>query len=80
MYNRVWFMLIALTVALLPLGAVSASATKPAVKVDNKADFAAVSAAVQKEMAPGGRYEFVNTHEIDTVTSRLHDMHALLDS
>jgi hypothetical protein len=80
MYNRVWFMLIALTVALLPLGAVSASATKPAVKVDNKADFAAVSAAVQKEMAPGGRYEFVDSAEHDTVTRRLNDMQALFDS
>jgi hypothetical protein len=46
MYNRVWFMLIALTVALMELGAVSSSAKKPAVKVDKKAHIAAVSAAV----------------------------------
>ncbi len=80
MRNKIWFIGIALTIALLPLGAASASATQPAVKVDNKADFAAVSAAVQKEMVPGGRYEFVDSTEHATVTKRLNDMQALFDS
>lgn len=80
MCNRVWFFLAALTMALLPLGAAGAATTKPDVKVDNKADFAVVSATVQKEMLPGGRYEFVDSAEHDTVTKRLNDMQALFDS
>ena len=80
MPNKFCFIASALLIALLPLGAASASATKPAVKVDNKADFAAVSAAVQNEMVPGGRYEFVDSTEHATVTKNLGDMQALFDT
>lgn len=79
MYHRIWLLLLLLLMALLPLGAASASAAKPSVKADNKADFTAVSAAVQKEMVPGGRYEFLDSSEHDTVTKRLSDMQALFD-
>lgn len=80
MHHRVWIILAALAMALLPLTAASAATTKPAVKVDNKADFAAVSATVQKEMLAGGRYEFVDNTERDTITKRLGDMQALFDT
>ncbi len=80
MHNKFCSITGALLMALLPLGAVSASSTKPAVKVDNKADFAAVSAAVQQEMVPGGRYEFVDSTEQATVTKRLSEMQALFDT
>jgi hypothetical protein len=80
MRHQVWIVLAALLLALLPLGAATASTTKPAVKADNKADFTAVSAAVQNEMRPGGRYEFLDSAEHDTVLKRLSDMQALFDS
>lgn len=80
MQHRGWTMLMALTMALLPLGAATASTPKPDVKADNKAAFTAVSTTVQNEMRPGGRYEFVDSAEHDTVIKRLGDMQALFDS
>ena len=77
---KIGFIIVALSLVLLPLSAVSAKVTPPSVKADNKADFAAVSAAVRKEMVPGGRYEFVDSTEHATVAKRLDDMQALFDS
>lgn len=80
MHHRGWIMLVVLTMALLPLGAAIASTPKPDVKADNKAAFTAVSSAVQDEMRPGGRYEFLDSAEHDIVIKRLSDMQALFDS
>lgn len=80
MRHQVSIVLTALLLVLLPLGAAVASTTKPSVKADNKAAFTAVSTAVQSEMRPGGRYEFLDSAEHDTVTKRLSDMQALFDS
>ncbi len=77
MDKRIWLMLLLMTVTLLPMAA--SAAAKPSVKADNKVDFAALSAAVQQELVPGGRYEFVDSAEHDTVTKRLNDMQGLFD-
>lgn len=68
-----------LAIALLPLGAACANTTEPAVKADTKAAFADVMDAVQKQMVPGGRYEFVDNTERSEVDTKLNDMKALFD-
>jgi len=70
----------ALTVgATLQVEAAQASNTETIVRVDNKAEFSAVAATVQKEMRPGGRYEFVDNKERDAINTRLVDMQSLFD-
>jgi hypothetical protein len=64
--------------ALSPLS-VLAKKDKPIVKAQNKEDFAVVVAAVQQEMRPGGRFEFVTADERATVDAKLGDMTALFD-
>ena len=77
MNKRVWLMLLLMTATLLPLAA--SAAAKPSVKADTQVEFTKLNAAVQQEMVPGGRYEFVDSEEHDTVTKRLNDMQALFD-
>lgn len=62
----------------LPVGAM-AKADKPIVKAQNKQDFAAVVAAVDHEMMPGGRFEYVTPDERRTVDDKLAEMGALFD-
>lgn len=68
-----------LGMVLLPLGAACASNIEPAVKADNKAAFADVMGAVQQQMVPGGRYEFIDSTERAEVDTKLNDMKALFD-
>lgn len=68
-----------LGIVLLPLGTVYASKIEPAVKADTKDAFNAVAAQVRKEMVPGGRYEFIQPAERNTVDTGLTDMQALFD-
>lgn len=68
-----------LGMVLLPLGVAYASKIEPAVKADNKADFSDVMAAVQKQMVPRGRYEFVDSKERAEVDAKLDDMKSLFD-
>jgi hypothetical protein len=68
-----------LAMAVLPLGAACANTTEPAVKADTKAAFTDVMDAVQKQMVPGGRYEFVDNTERAEVDAKLNDMKALFD-
>lgn len=70
---------VALGMVLLPLGAASASKIESAVKADNKAAFTEVMDAVQKQMVPGGRYEFTDSAERADVDAKLNDMKALFD-
>lgn len=56
-----------------------AGVEQAAVKADNKADFAAVVAAVKEEMVPGGRYEFVSSSERKTIDANLAEMQLLFD-
>lgn len=51
----------------------------PEVKADTKATFDAVSAEVHKQMAPGGRFEFVTRKEQAEVVASLDAMGALFD-
>jgi len=70
---------VALGMMLLPLGVACANTTEPAVKADTKAAFTDVKDAVQKQMVPGGRYEFVDSTERAEVDAKLNDMKALFD-
>lgn len=79
MRYKSWFIGIAAAMLLLPLGSVWASKIEPAVKADTKADFAAVTTAVESAMVPGGRYEFVDATERKAVASHLGAMQALFD-
>lgn len=75
MRHKFWFIGIAVAM-LLPLGTAFASQPDSGVKADNKADFAAVIAAVENAMVPGGRYEFVTPPERKEVASHLAAMQA----
>jgi len=66
-------------VAILQVEMARASKTETILKADNAAEFSSVIASVQKEMLPGGRFEFVDTQERSTVSTRLADMQALFD-
>lgn len=76
---KFWLIGMALGVTLLPLGAVYASEAEVVVKAQNKDDFAAVIAAVHQQMAPGGRYEFIDSTERRDVDAKFGDMQALFD-
>ena len=56
-----------------------ASETETILKADNAAEFSAVAITVQKGMLPGGRFEFIDSKEHDTVNALLADMQALFD-
>lgn len=75
------FLLIGLAVGvtMLPLGGVYASDTKTIVKAENKGDFTAVINAIHQQMAPGGRFEFVDKHERTTIDAKFGDMMTLFD-
>lgn len=53
--------------------------TEVIVKAENKADFAAVVAAIHQQMAPGGRYEFVDNTERTQIDGTFGDMQSLFD-
>lgn len=73
----VWMMVAG--VVLLPSMAVQAGAPELTVNAGTKADLAAATEAVHKQMAPGGRYEFVTTPERGEIDSKLGDMQAMFD-
>lgn len=52
---------------------------KPVVNADTKDNFEAVVAAVHKQMAPGGRWEFVGPSERTTIDGNFADMRKLYD-
>lgn len=56
-----------------------ALADEAVVKADNKDNFQAVVAAINQQMAPGGRWEFVGAGERATIQQRFHDMGRLFD-
>lgn len=62
-----------------PLAARPAKVKTPEVKADTKATFDAVSAEVRKQMASGGRFEFVTGEERSEVVASLNAMGALFD-
>lgn len=64
---------------LLQAGIVCAYKTEVIVKAENKADFAAVVAAIHQQMAAGGRYEFVDQGERAKIDANFGEMQALFD-
>ena len=79
---KTWQIGVAMAVAVgatLQMEVAQASKTEEILKADNAAEFSAVTAAVQKGMLPGGRFEYVDSKEHDTVNTRLADMQALFD-
>lgn len=56
-----------------------AHASEAAIKAETKADFVAVVVAVKAQMVPGGRYEFVDSSERETIDGNLAEMQALFD-
>lgn len=76
---KFWLIGMAVGMTLLPLGAVYAYKTEVVVKAENKDDFTAVIAAVHQQMAPGGRYEFIDSSERRDIDAKFGDMKALFD-
>jgi hypothetical protein len=66
-------------VVLLQAAAVQAKESKPDVKAETKDEFAAVADHVRQQMAPGGRFEFVDKAGQATVDRDLSNMQALYD-
>lgn len=50
---------------------------KPVVKADTKENFEAIVAAIHQQMQPGGRWQFVDKSERDTLESSFADMDKL---
>lgn len=77
---KAWLIGLTVGLALCQIGVVYAEdKTEPVVKADNKDDFAVVAAAIRQQVAPGGRWEFVNRNENDTINRNLNDMQSLFD-
>ena len=53
--------------------------TETIINAGDKVSFAAGVAEVKGEMAPGGRFEYLDSLERNEVTTRLNDMQALYD-
>lgn len=64
---------------LLPSFALQAGAADVAIKAATKDDLTAAAEAVHKQMAPGGRFEFVSTAERGEVDAKLADMQVMFD-
>jgi hypothetical protein len=65
---------------LLQSVAAYADDVKVIVKAENKEDFTTVVAAVHQQMAPGGRYEYVDNDERAKIEATLGDMRSLSTS
>jgi len=65
--------------ALFQVAVAYAYKTEVIVKAENKADFAAVVAAIHQQMAPGGRYEFVDKNERAQIDTNFGEMQSLFD-
>lgn len=52
---------------------------KPVVKADSKENFEAIVAAIHQQMQPGGRWQYIDTHERATVDGSFADMGKLYD-
>lgn len=79
MKSKAWLVGVIMGVALLQAGMVHAAKMEVIVKAENKADFAAVVIAVQKQMNPGGRYGYIDKKEHEDVNTGLAYMQSLFD-
>lgn len=62
-----------------PAGSGSGSNDKAIVRADNKANFEAVVAAIHKQMEPGGRWQYIDANERNTIDGSFADMTKLYD-
>jgi hypothetical protein len=62
-----------------PTAAVPEENGKPVVKADSKENFDAVAAAIQQQMQPGGRWQYINRRERATIDGSFADMRVLYD-
>ncbi|HET9836576.1 MAG TPA: hypothetical protein VFP88_09575 [Rhodanobacteraceae bacterium] len=76
MKTKKWLTGVAL-IAVLQAGAVLASDTKPIVKADTKDNFEAVVSAIHQQMAPGGRWAYVDRSERQSIDTEFADMRDL---
>lgn len=56
-----------------------AARNQPVLKADTKANFEAVAAAIKQQMGAGGRWQYVNARERDTIDGSFADMTKLYD-
>lgn len=71
-----WLMAMGVGIALAQSGSAFAAKSDVVVKAENASDFSAVVAAVEKQMAPGGHYEFVTSTERSDINGRFDRMQA----
>ena len=64
---------------LIPATSLLAKSPPPDVKADTRETFGPVADHVREQMQAGGRFEFVNAEERDTVSKDLGDMQSLFD-
>jgi hypothetical protein len=79
MKRKLWLPFMVATLVLLQVATVQAKEAKPDVKAETKDEFAAVADHVRQQMAPGGRFEFVDKNEQETVNRDLSNMESLYD-
>ncbi len=79
MKRKLWLPLVAAAMVLMQVAAVNAKEAKPDVKANTKDEFAAVADHVRQQMAPGGRFEFVDKTEHETVERDLGSMQSLYE-
>lgn len=66
-------------VAAAPTAKVPEENGKPVVRADTADNFAAVVAAIQQQMQPGGRWQYINDQERATINGSFGDMKTLYD-
>lgn len=76
---RTCVLMMVAAVVLLPSFVVVAGEPQLTVKATTKDDMTAVTEAVHKQMAAGGRYEFVTTAERGEIDTKLAEMQAIFD-
>lgn len=62
-----------------PAVAIPEKAGEPVVKADTKENFEAVATAIQQQMQPGGRWQYVSATGRRTIDEKFADMRALFD-
>lgn len=65
--------------ATAPTAAIPEENGKPVVKADTADNFAAVVAAIHKQMEPGGRWQYIDRKERATIDGSFADMQKLYD-
>lgn len=74
-----WIVGVVVAMAALQAGVALASDSKPIVKADTKDNFEAVVAAVHQQMAPGGRWQYVDHSQRDSIDTEFADMRDLFN-